>query len=116
MINRKTQEFDATGQVLGRLATKIATILMGKDRPDYTPNIDSGDFVVVLNPGKIKFTGNKLDQKVYIHHSMHPGGLKTVPAKKLLAERPNDVIKKAVSRMLPKNKMHVERMKRLSFK
>ena len=116
MSKRKTIEIDATGQAPGRLATKIATILMGKHKVKFTPHIDYGDKVVITNYDKIVFTGKKLDQKLYRHHSNHPGGLKEVPAKKIMAEKPQEAIRSAVIKMLPKNKLRDQRMIRLHFK
>lgn len=116
MANRKTIEIDATGQAPGRLATKIATILMGKHKVKYTPHLDLGDKVVITNYDKIAFTGKKLDQKLYRHHSNHPGGLKETPAKKVIAEKPQEAIRSAVIKMLPKNKLRDQRMLRLHFK
>lgn len=116
MSKRKTIELDATGQAPGRLATKIATILMGKHKVKFTPHIDDGDKVVITNYDKIVFTGKKLDQKLYRHHSNHPGGLKEVPAKKIMAEKPQEAIRSAVLKMLPKNKLRDQRMIRLHFK
>ena len=116
IIKRKKIEIDATNQAPGRLATKIAMILMGKHQPGYEPHIDSGDSVVVTNVDKMKFTGKKLEQKVYRHHSMHPGGLKEAGAKKMMQEDPKFVLRHAVSRMIPKNKTRNARMLRISFK
>lgn len=116
MANRKTIEIDATGQAPGRLATKIATILMGKHKVKYTPHLDLGDKVVITNYDKIAFTGKKLDQKLYRHHSNFPGGLKETPAKKIVAEKPQEAIRSAVIKMLPKNKLRDQRMLRLHFK
>ncbi|MBI5221265.1 MAG: 50S ribosomal protein L13 [Candidatus Magasanikbacteria bacterium] len=116
MAKRKTIEIDATGQAPGRLATKIATILMGKHKVKFTPHIDYGDKVVITNYDKIVFTGKKLEQKLYRHHSNHPGGLKEVPAKKIMAEKPQEAIRSAVIKMLPKNKLRDQRMIRLHFK
>src|SRR3989339_1960200 len=105
MANRRKKiELNAAGQAPGRLATKIATILMGKHKVGYVPHIDQGDKVVVLNADKVYFTGKKLDQKIYRHHSMHPGGLKEIPAKKMM-ENPQSIILQAVNKMLPKNKL-----------
>jgi large subunit ribosomal protein L13 len=115
-INRKKHEIDATNQSPGRLATKIAGLLLGKHKVRFDPSMDCGDKVVVLNAKDLRFTGKKLDQKEYKHHSMHPGGLKAIPAKKLLAERPEEIIRQAVVKMLPKNKHRDIRMQRLSFK
>lgn len=116
MSKRKTIEIDATGQAPGRLATKIATILMGKHKVKFTPHIDYGDKVVITNYDKIVFTGKKLEQKLYRHHSNHPGGLKEIPAKKIMAEKPQEAIRSAVIKMLPKNKLRDQRMIRLHFK
>ena len=96
---------DATGQVLGRLATRLATILQGKHRPTYTPHVDTGDFVVVVNAEKIRVTGRKLDQKLYIRFTSHVGSLKTTPLRAMLAKHPDRVISEAVRRMLPKTKL-----------
>ncbi|MFQ5585339.1 MAG: 50S ribosomal protein L13 [Thermodesulfobacteriota bacterium] len=101
-INKQWYLVDAKDEVLGRLATRIATVLRGKHKPTYTPFMDTGDFVVVVNAEKVKVTGKKLDDKTYYRHSQHPGGLKQIVLKDLLAKRPEDVIKKAVWGMLPK--------------
>lgn len=93
---------DAEGKVLGRLATEIATILRGKDKPSFTPSADMGDYVVVINAEKIKLTGDKLDQKVYVRHSMYPGGLTETVAKDVLKKFPERIIEHAVYGMLPK--------------
>jgi large subunit ribosomal protein L13 len=104
---------DADGQVLGRLATHIARVLIGKDKAEYTPFLDCGDHVVVINAERVKLTGNKLDQKVYRHHSGYPGGLKEVSVRSLLQRRPEEVIREAVLGMLPKNKLRARRAKKL---
>lgn len=104
---------DANGIVLGRLATRVARILIGKDKPNYTPFLDSGDHVIVINAERIKLTGNKIDQKIYRHHSGAPGGLKEVPIRKLLQRRPEEVVREAVLGMLPKNKLRARRAKKL---
>ena len=104
---------DAQGQVLGRLATRIARILIGKDKPNFTPYLDCGDHVVVINAEQIKLTGNKIDQKIYYHHSGYPGGLKEVPIRLLLQRRPEEVLREAVLGMLPKNKLRARRAKKL---
>lgn len=113
---RRKIEIDASGMQPGRLATKIALILMGKNKVGYRTNVDSGDKVIIKNVSEMIFTGKKIDKKVYYHHSMHPGGLKTEPAKKMMAEKPEEVLKHAVIRMIPKNKLRSARMLRLSFK
>jgi large subunit ribosomal protein L13 len=104
---------DATNAVLGRLATKVARMLIGKDKPSFTPYLDSGDHVVVINADKIRLTGNKLEQKVYHSHSGYPGGLKTVPVKRVRETRPEWVVREAVLGMLPKNKLRARRAKKL---
>ncbi|MBE3599001.1 MAG: 50S ribosomal protein L13 [Limnochordaceae bacterium] len=104
---------DARGQVLGRLATRIATILRGKHKPSFTPHTDTGDFVIVVNAAQIKVTGRKLDQKVYKHHSLHPGGLKTETLRSLLARRPTEVVRRAVWGMLPHTPMGRRQIKKL---
>lgn len=104
---------DANGQVLGRLATRIASLLIGKDKPTYTPFLDCGDHVVVINAERVKLTGNKMDQKVYRHHSGYPGGLKEISIRSLMQRRPEEVIREAVLGMLPKNKLRARRAKKL---
>ena len=96
---------NAEGKVLGRMATRIATILQGKHKPQYTPHVDTGDFVVVVNAQKVRVTGKKLRDKTYYHFSGYPGGLKARPLKEVLAKHPDRVIKLAVRRMLPKSKL-----------
>lgn len=115
-MSRKTITIDASGQVPGRLATKIATYLMGKHKPTYAPHIDNGDKVVITNAAGVHFTGKKLEQKIYRHHSNYPGGLKEIPAKTLMKSDPAKVIRLAVEKMLPKNKLRTARLKRLQFK
>ena len=104
---------DATNQVLGRLATKAARLLIGKDKAAFTPYLDSGDHVVVINADKIKMTGNKVEQKVYHSHSGYPGGLKEVPAKRVRESKPEWVVREAIVGMLPKNKLRARRLKKL---
>ena len=96
---------DLENQVLGRAATEIARVLRGKHKAIYTPSVDTGDFVIVLNAGKVHLTGNKLSQKLYYSHSTYPGGLKSITAGKLLEKAPEELIRKAVKGMLPKNKL-----------
>src|ERR1700739_382710 len=103
----------ATNQVLGRLATRVARVLIGKDKPSFTPYLDSGDHVVVVNADKIRMTGNKLEQKVYYSHSGYPGGLKEVPAKRVRETKPEWVVREAIIGMLPKNKLRARRLKKL---
>lgn len=114
-IDRKTHNIDAADQVLGRLASKIALLLIGKGKESYQPNIDNGDIVIVKNTKKIKITGKKLDQKLYYHHSGYPGGLKTKKMGDVFKSDPNQVLHKAVYNMLPKNKLRKPRIKRLRF-
>ena len=114
-ITRITLEMDATDQPVGRLATKIAMALMGKDRADYTPHTDMGAAVRILHADKVYFSGKKLEQKKYFRTSNRPGGLKAVPAQKMMDERPDEVIRHAVKYMLPKNKLQALRLKRLTF-
>ncbi|HXJ14165.1 MAG TPA: 50S ribosomal protein L13, partial [Candidatus Limnocylindrales bacterium] len=104
---------DAKDQVLGRLATKVARMLIGKDKPSFTPYLDSGDHVVVINANQIKMTGNKLEQKMYYSHSGYPGGLKEVPAKRVRETKPEWVVREAIVGMLPKNKLRARRAKKL---
>ena len=104
-VQRRWYLVDAEGQTLGRLATRIADTLRGKDKPEYTPYIDTGDFVVVVNAEKVAVTGKKLDEKLYHRHSGYPGGLKTRTLREQLDRRPTEVIRKAVKGMLPRNKL-----------
>src|SRR3972149_6893757 len=104
---------DAAGQVLGRLAALVARVLIGKDKPNFTPYLDCGDHVVVINAQKIRLTGNKLEQKIYRYHSGYPGGLKEVPAKRLRPERADWMVREAILGMLPKNKLRAGRAKKL---
>ncbi|MCS7258241.1 MAG: 50S ribosomal protein L13 [candidate division WOR-3 bacterium] len=112
-IERKWYLVDAQGKTLGRFASQIARILMGKDKPHYTPHLDLGDFVVVINAEKIRVTGKKYTDKIYYHHSGYPGGLKAIRFKDLLAKFPERIIELAVKRMLPKNRLRAKRMRRL---
>ena len=104
---------DASNQVLGRLATKAARILIGKDKASFTPYLDSGDHLVIINANKIRMTGNKIDQKIYYSHSGYPGGLKEVPAKRIRESKPEWIIREAILGMLPKNKLRARRAKKL---
>ena len=96
---------DAKGKTLGRLASQIANILSGKNKPEYTPNADMGDFVVVVNASEVNVTGKKLDQKLYYRHSGYPGGIKSKPLREIMENSANDAIKSAVKGMLPKSKL-----------
>ena len=104
---------DAEDKVLGRLAVKIATILSGKNKAQYSPNADLGDFVIVVNAEKVKVTGNKFSQKKYYHHTGYPGGLKTKSFEKMQEDSPEKIIEKAVKGMLPKNKLANQIIKKL---
>jgi large subunit ribosomal protein L13 len=104
-VERHWYVVDAEGQTLGRLATQIADTLRGKRKPEYTPHIDTGDFVVVVNAEKIAVTGQKLDQKMYHRHSGYPGGLRSRTLREQLDRRPTEVIRKAVKGMLPRNRL-----------
>ena len=104
-VNQKWLLIDAEGAILGRLAAKIAPILMGKNKPTYTPHVDTGDFVVVVNADKIKVTGKKADVKEYDYYTHFPGGHKFVSFSDMMAKKPERVIELAVKRMLPKNKL-----------
>src|ERR1700730_14508829 len=112
-IRRDWFVVDASGLVLGRLATRIARVLSGKHRPSYIPYLDTGDFVVVTNADKIRFTGNKLDEKVYRRHTGYPGGLRSVQARDLQAKHPERLIEAAVRGMLPKSKLGRKQFKKL---
>ena len=101
-VERKWYVVDAADQTLGRLSSEIAKVLRGKNKPTYTPNIDTGDYVIVINADKIKVTGKKLDQKIYNHHSDYVGGMKETTLKEMLAKKPENVITLAVKGMLPK--------------
>lgn len=112
-IDRRWYVVDATDQPLGRLASRVASILRGKHRPEYTPHADAGDFVIVINAEKIKLTGQKLDKKFYYRHSGIPGGFKATPYKELLAKNPDFAIDKAVKGMLPKTTLGRNMRKKL---
>ena len=101
-IEKKWWLVNAEGKILGRLATEVADLLRGKRKPQFTPHLDTGDFVVVVNAEKVKVTGRKLDQKIYYSHSQYPGGLKEETLRELLERKPEEVIKKAVWGMIPK--------------
>ena len=112
-IQRNWWVVDAEGKNLGRLATEIAVVLRGKNKPQYTPHVDTGDFVVVVNAGKIAVTGNKLVGKIYYRHSGYPGGLKSRTLAQMLERRPTDVVRKAVKGMLPKNRLAAKQLTKL---
>jgi len=112
-IDRKWYLVDATGHTLGRLSTEIANILRGKKKPIYTPSMDTGDYVIVINADKIKVTGKKLDQKIYYHHSGYVGGMKETTLKEMLSKHPERVIEFAVKGMLPKGPLGRKMYKKL---
>lgn len=112
-IERKWYVVDAEGQTLGRLSSEIAKVLRGKNKPTYTPHIDTGDYVVVVNAEKIKVTGKKLDQKIYYNHSDYVGGMRETTLKEKLAKKPEDVIELAVKGMLPKGPLGRSMIKKL---
>ena len=112
-ITREWYVVDAEGKTLGRLATQIADLLRGKGKPQYTPHIDTGDFVVVVNAERIHVTGNKLEQKLYYRHSGYPGGLRVRTLAEQLERRPEEVLRKAVKGMLPKNKLAARQIVKL---
>ncbi len=114
-VVRAWHMIDAKGQILGRVATEIAKHLIGKHKPTYTPHIDAGDYVVVLNAADITVTGNKATQKQYFRHSGYPGALKGENFEELLERQPTKIIEKAVYNMLPKNKLRSDRMARLKI-
>jgi large subunit ribosomal protein L13 len=112
-IQRDWYVVDATGQVLGRLASKVATVVRGKHKPTYSPSVDVGDYVIVVNAGKVRVTGRKLDQKMYYRHSGYPGGLKEISLRRMLEQRPTRVMERAVQGMLPKNRLGRKMLKKL---
>ena len=112
-LNRQWYVVDADGEVLGRLCTRIATVLRGKLHPEYTPHVDTGDYVIVVNAGKVRFTGNKENVKIYQNYSGYPGGLKELTASEIRARKPERLIEIAVKGMLPKNKLGNAMIKKL---
>ena len=112
-IERKWYVVDAEGKVLGRLASEVASILRGKHKPIYTPHVDTGDFVIVINADKIKLTGKKLEQKEYKYHTGYPGGLKSISYKQIMEKNPERAIELAVKGMMPKNKLGRQMYKKL---
>ena len=112
-IERKWYVVDATDKTLGRLSSQIASVLRGKNKPTYTPSMDTGDYVIVINADKIKVTGKKMDQKMYYRHSDYVGGMKEATLKEMMAKKPEDVIKLAVKGMLPKGPLGRQMIKKL---
>ena len=112
-VERKWYVVDAAGLTLGRLATKVASVLRGKHKPTFTPNVDTGDFVIVVNTDKVVLTGKKLEDKFYRYHTGYIGGLKEIPYKKLMAEKSDLAVYEAVKGMLPKNSLGRQMLKKL---
>ena len=112
-VVRKWHVVNADGEVLGRLASRVAAVLKGKDKPIYTPHVDTGDFVVIINADKIRLTGNKIDKKEYYRHTGYPGGLRVKKAKDLLQNAPEEVINSAIRGMMPKNRLGRVQFKKL---
>jgi large subunit ribosomal protein L13 len=112
-VKRKWYLIDADGKTLGRLAARVAILLRGKHKPTFTPHVDTGDHVVVINAGKIALTGDKLRTKTYIHHTGHPGGLKSVTAEHLHAKKPTELLERAIKGMLPKNPLGKQMARKL---
>jgi large subunit ribosomal protein L13 len=115
LAQREWYVVDLEDQVLGRAATKIATVLRGKHKPTYTPNVDSGDFVIVINASKLKLTGQKMKKKLYRHHTLYPGGLREISAEKLLAVYPDRLVRSAVWGMMPKGRLGRSLIKKLKI-
>ncbi len=113
-IKRETHTIDASGRILGRLATEVATLLMGKNKPSFVPYLDTGDFVVVTNASKIKLTGKKMQEKKYTRHSGYPGGLRVETFDKMIVRKPEFVIENAVKGMLPGSKLGKAMIKKLT--
>ena len=114
-VNHRWYLVNAEGKVLGRMAAELAKVLRGKNKPIYSPHVDTGDFVVVINANRISLTGKKMNDKIYYHHSGHPGGLKAVSAEKLLAKKPTELIRLAVKGMLPKNSLGRQMLRKLKI-
>ena len=112
-VERKWYVIDADGETLGRLAVRVANILRGKNKPEYTPNVDTGDFVIVINASKVKVTGKKETDKIYLHHTGYPGGLKSASFKELMEKDPRIVIEYAVRGMLQHNTLGAEQFNKL---
>jgi len=114
-LDHKWYLVNAEGRVLGRLSVELVKILKGKNKPTYTPHIDTGDFVVVINAGKVTLTGKKMKDKIYYHHTGYPGGIKEMNAEKLLAKKPTEMIRMAVKGMLPKNSLGRQMLRKLKI-
>jgi len=114
-LDHKWYVVNAEGKVLGRLSAELAKILRGKNKPTYTPYLDTGDFVIVVNAGKVTLTGKKLKDKIYYHHTGYPGGIKQINAEKLLAKKPTEMIRIAVKGMLPKTSLGRQMLRKLKI-
>ncbi|MDQ3966482.1 MAG: 50S ribosomal protein L13 [Actinomycetota bacterium] len=114
-VERKWHLIDAEGQTLGRLATEIARLLRGKNKPQYTPHIDTGDFVVVVNAEKVVVTGNKAEQKVYYRHTGYPGGLRETSFEAMLERKPTEILRRAVRGMMPKTRLGRQQLRKLKI-
>lgn len=114
-VDKKWYLVDAEKKILGRLATQIAIRLRGKHKPIFTPHADVGDFIIVINAAKVAMTGSKWDQRIYYHHSGYVGGLKQISARKLLTRKPEEILRFAVKRMLPKNSLGRRQLKKLKI-
>ena len=112
-VDRQWLVIDAENLVLGRMASQVASMLRGKHKPCFTPHVDTGDYIIIVNADKIRFTGKKLDQKMYRHHTGYPGGLKEATARQMMAKKPEFVIKEAVRGMLPKGPLGYAMLKKL---
>ena len=112
-IEKKWYVVDAADKTLGRLASEVAKVLKGKNKPIYTPHVDTGDYVIIVNAAKVRFTGKKLDQKIYTHHTGHIGGLKQISLREMMAKNPEKVITHAVKGMLPKNTLGRQMLRKL---
>lgn len=112
-VERKWYVVDAKGKTLGRVASRVAAILRGKHKPQFTPHVDTGDFVIVVNADKVRLSGKKLDQKIYYRHSQYPGGLKAFTARQMLQSKPEQVIARAVWGMLPHHSLGRRQMRKL---
>ncbi len=114
-LDRKWYLVNAEGKVLGRLSSEVAKILKGKNKPTYTPHLDTGDFVIVVNAGKVTLTGKKVKDKIYYRHTGYPGGIKQLNAEKLLSKKPTEMIRMAVKGMLPKNSLGRQMIRKLKI-
>jgi len=114
-VQQKWLHVDATDKTLGRLASRIATVLMGKHRPTYTPHVDTGDYVVVTNAARVRVTGDKMSQKQYQRYSGYPGGLRRVPLRRMMEKKPEEVLRLAVRRMLPKGALGNKMLRKLKI-